>query len=457
MKITQKDNLIYDFTTGSVSKQLIRFAAPLFFSGLLQTVYSMVDMVVVGRFVGSSGLSAVSIGGEVLTLLTFVATGLANAGQIILSQYIGAGQNEKVGRIIGTLFTFLLGCAVIISFLCLILRARIVQWVNTPQDAESYALSYITICICGLIFIYGYNLISAILRGMGDSHHPFLFIAAASGINLILDLLFIAVFRWEVFGAGLATVIGQSVSCILALVFLYRRKEQFLFDFKLSSFRIDGEIFPLLIQLGIPMVLQSAAITFSKLFITSWINSYGVIASAVTGVGNKLLTVTNVFSQAFSTAGGSMIAQNIGAQKYERVPRIISTALCLDVLAVVPFGFITIVWPQVVFALFTNEAEVLEMAVVYAPVAALMFGSCILRPPLQALINGSGNSKMNLAIALLDGIFVRIGLTLILGLTCGFGIYGFWYGSALSSYMPFVIGGIYYLTGRWKKQYLFKE
>lgn len=448
--------LIYDFTSGSVSKQLLVFAAPMFFSGLLQTVYNMVDMVVVGRFVGSSGLSAVSIGGEVLTLLTFVATGLANAGQIILSQFIGAGRREAVGRIIGTLFTFLLSCSAVVMALCLLLREKIVVWVNTPADAYGYALSYVTVCICGLVFIYGYNLISAILRGMGDSHHPFLFIAIASVINLGLDILFIAVFGWGTFGAGLATVIGQSVSCVLGLVFLYRRKEEFLFDFQLSSFRIDREIFSLLIQLGIPMVLQSAAITFSKLFITSWINSYGVIASAVTGVGNKLLTVTNVFSQAFSTAGGSMIAQNIGAQKYERVPKIIGTALLLDVLVVVPFGLITVIWPKMIFGLFTNETEVLEMAAVYAPVAACMFGSCILRPPMQSLINGSGNSRMNLAVALLDGIFVRIGLTLVLGVACGFGIYGFWYGSALSSYMPFLIGGIYFLTGRWRRQYLVK-
>ena len=448
--------MIYDFTSGSVSRQLLVFAAPMFFSGLLQTVYNMVDMVVVGRFVGSSGLSAVSIGGEVLTLLTFVATGLANAGQIILSQYIGADRRDSVGRIIGTLFTFLLSCSVVIMVLCLLLREKIVLWVNTPADAYAHALSYVTVCICGLVFIYGYNLISAVLRGMGDSHHPFVFIAVASVINVILDLLFITVFHWGAFGAGLATVIGQSVSCVLAIVFLYKRREAFLFDFKLSSFRIDREIFALLIQLGIPMVLQSAAITFSKLFITSWINSYGVIASAVTGVGNKLLTVTNVFSQAFSTAGGSMIAQNIGAQKYERVPKIIGTALLLDVLVVVPFGLVTVLWPKMIFGLFTSEAEVLEMAAVYAPVAACMFGSCILRPPMQSLINGSGNSRMNLAVALLDGIFVRIGLTLILGVACGFGIFGFWYGSALSSYMPFVIGGIYFLTGRWRKQYLVK-
>ena len=296
-----------DLTVGSVPRQLISFAAPLFFSGLLQTVYNMVDMVVVGRFVGAAGLSAVAVGGEVLTFLTFIAMGVSNAGQVIISQYLGAGRREKISKLIGTLFSFLLGCAVLLTAACLALEGQILNWVNAPPESLEYARDYVGVCVWGLVLIYGYNLVSAILRGMGDSKRPFLFIAIASAVNLVLDLAFIAGLGMGAFGAALATVLGQSLSFLCAIVLLYRTKEQFGFDFKPASFRIDKEAFAALIKLGVPMVLQSAAISFSKLFITSWVNTYGVIASAVTGIGNKLQTVTNVFAQALSTAGGSMM------------------------------------------------------------------------------------------------------------------------------------------------------
>ena len=450
MQKSSQKTMMRDLTTGSVTRQLIFFATPLFFSGLLQTVYSMVDMIVVGQFVGSVGLSAVSVGSEILNVLMFVAMGISNAGQIIISQFIGADRRDDVRRLIGTMFSFLLICAVALTVICLAIRSQLLSWVNVPPEALEQAGAYVATCICGLIFIYGYNMVSAILRGMGDSRHPFIFVAIASVVNLVLDLLFIAVFHLGAFGAALATVIGQAVSFIWAIIFLYRSRESFGFDFKLASFRIDPEMLRPLIRLGIPMVLQSAAISFSHLFITSQVNTYGVVASAVTGVGAKLNSITNVFASALSTAGGSMIAQNIGAQKYDRVPRIILTSFCVDSIVSIALSVVTILFPRTVFGLFTSDEAVLLMALEYIPVAVLQYVSCVLRQPMSSLINGSGNSNLNLAVALLDGILVRIGLAVFLGRVCGFGIYGYWYGSALSSFVPFFIGGAYYLSGRWR-------
>lgn len=419
-----------------MTRQLIAFSTPLFLSGLLQTVYSMVDMIVVGQFVGSVGLSAVSVGSEILNVLMFVAMGFSNAGQIIISQFIGAERRDDVRRLIGTLFSFLLLCAVALTVVCLVLRAQLLTWVNVPSEALEQAGAYVTTCICGLVFVYGYNLVSAILRGMGDSRHPFIFVAIASVINLTLDLLFIAAFHWGAFGAALATIIGQAVSFICAIVFLYRSRESFGFDFAPSSFRIDWNMLRPLIQLGIPMVLQSAAISISHLFITAQVNTYGVVASAVTGVGAKLSSITNVFASALSTAGGSMVAQSIGAKKFDRVPRILVTSFVVDGVISAALSAVTILYLRAVFGLFTSDEAVLLMAIEYIPVAVLQYASCMLRQPMSSLINGSGNASLNLAVALLDGIIVRIGLSMILGRVCGFGIYGFWYGNALSSFIP---------------------
>ena len=420
-KTSKRKTLIKDLTEGSVPRELMLFALPLALSGVLQAVYNMVDMVVVGRCLESAGVSAVSIGGDLMMVLTFVAMGFSNAAQVIISQYVGANHPEKVSKMIGTLFTFLGGCAIAMTVIFLLLRNSILVWVKTPAESWDYTMDYVVTCMIGLVFIYGYNLVSAILRGMGDSRHPFLFIAIASVLNAILDVVFVVSWDMEVFGAALATVIGQAVSFLCALMILYRRRAEFLFDFRPKSFRITRDTLLPLISLGIPMSIQSAAVSISRVYVNSWVNSYGVIASAVSGMGHKLEMFNNTIVHGFTTAGSSMVAQCIGAKKYKRVTEVILTP------------------------------EALDMAVTYVPVAVVSFIGSIIRPSMLSLINGSGNSRLNLAVALLDGVIVRIGLALLLGLCFHLGVYGFWYGNAFAGWVPFFVGTIYYFSGSWKR------
>ena len=444
--------IIRDLTQGSVTQLLLVFAFPLLCSNLLQTFYNMVDMVVIGRFVGKTGLSAVSIGGDVLHFLTFLVMGFSNAGQVILSQYIGAGQHDRVKGTIGTMFTVTFGMAVVLSIFCSIFLDDFLQLMNTPAECLQYTRDYSFICVLGLIFIYGYNLVSAILRGMGDSKHPFIFIAVATVVNLILDLVFVAGFGTGPAGAALATVIGQAVSFLWAIFYLYRHKEAFGFDFKLQSFRPDPVVLPKLVKLGLPMILQSAAINFSMLFVNSYINAYGVVASAVTGIGNKLGSITAVVTNALSTAGSSMVGQNIGAEKYHRVPKIIGVSAIFDVAFALLLSFLTVFFPRTIFGFFNSDPEVLDMAMTYIPVAVLLYMGFAARSPFFALINGSGNARLNLIVGLLDGVICRVGLAMLMGLAMNMGIMGFWLGNAFAGYMPFLIGGVYFLTGRWKKR-----
>ena len=447
----KKNTIIRDLTTGSVPRTLISFSLPLFLSGLLQMVYNMVDMIVVGNFVGTEGLSAVSIGGEVLMLITFVAMGFSNAGQILISRYVGAQRTDLVGEMVGTLFTLLESLAVVIMVIFLFTYQGILRWLNTPADIWEYTRQYCITCIWGVVFIYGYNLVSAILRGMGDSKHPFLFIAIASVINVVLDVLFVGPMGMGPRGAALATVIGQAVSFLFALRLLYRHRDQIHFDFRPKHFRIGRNVIRQLLSLGVPMVVQSAAITFSMLFVNSYVNTYGTVAVAVTGVARKLENMIGVVSQAISSSGGAMVSQALGAGKTERVPKVVGHAMWIVAIPAAIFALITALKPEWLFGLFSQDPAVLAMAITYIPVAMIQYLGCVLRPPNFALINGSGNSKLNLSVALLDGIFTRIGLSLLLGVTFGWGIRGFWYGNALSGLVPFLIGTAYLFSGRWKK------
>ena len=424
-------SMIRNLTEGPVVPLLFRFAFPLFLSNALQAVYNLVDLMVVGRYIGGAGMSAVSTGGDILHLLTFVAMGFSSAGQVIIARSVGADRKDDIKKTIGALFSFLLSAALLMALLCFILRHQILRWLNTPTEALDYALDYTVTCACGLVFIYGYNVVSAILRGMGDSRRPFVFIAIAAILNMILDVLFVKHLGMAVFGAALATVIGQGTSFLIAFVYLYHRRESFGFDFKPASFRIEGAAFRRLLGLGIPMAIQSAAISFSKIVLLSWINIFGVEYSALTGVFNKINTVSGVISQSFVTAGSSMTGQNLGAGKYKRVTQILLTVLGFGLAFAAAASLLMWLAPDSVYILFTEDSAVLSLAPI--------------------LINGSGRPGLNLAIAIIDGVFARIGLAALLGFSLGLGCRGFWLGDALAGFMPFIIGGCFYLSGKWRE------
>ena len=444
--------MVKDMTEGKVVPLLLRFAFPLFVSNALQAVYNVVDMVVVGNYIGKAGMSAVSIGGDLLHLLTFVAMGFCSAGQVIIARAVGERRPEDIRKTIGTMFTFLLSVSAAIAVICYLLRASLLSWLNTPAAARDYAMDYLVTCVCGLVFIYGYNIVSAILRGMGDSKRPFLFIAVAAILNMILDVLFVKYCHMEVFGAALATVIGQGVSFLASLVYLYRRRVSFGFDFRPASFRIDGPTFRRLLALGIPMAIQSAAINLSKILLMSWINLFDVTYSALAGIFNKLNTMCGVISQSFTTAGSTMVGQNLGARKYKRVNETLLTILLIGMGFAALFTAVMLLWPEGVYGMFTPDPDVLSVAAVLTLPVILNFFGAGTRSVAFSLINGSGRAKLNLAVAIIDGMISRIGLAALFGFALHWDCFGFWMGDALAGFMPLLIGGVFYLSGRWRSR-----
>ena len=443
--------MVRDMTRGPVVPLLIRFTLPLFVSNALQAIYNLVDMVIVGNYIGKAGMSAVSIGGDILHLLTFVAMGFSSAGQVIIAQAVGGGRHDDIKKTIGTMFTFLLSFSVIMAAVCYGLRFSVLGWLNTPAASYNFTMDYMVTCICGLVFIYGYNIVSAILRGMGDSKRPFVFIGIAAVLNIILDIIFVKYCGLAVFGAALATVIGQGVSFLASIVYLYLRRSSFGFDFKPSSFRIDGPQFKKLLALGIPMAIQSAAVNFSKIILTSWINLFDVTYSALSGLFNKINLMCGIISQSFTAAGSTMVGQNLGAKEYRRVNHILAAigAFCVGLSTLMTAAML--LWPDAIYGIFTSDADVLSLAsVLTLPIILNFYGSAT-RSVAFSLINGSGRSKLNLAVAIIDGVISRIGLAALLGFALKLDCLGFWLGDALAGFMPMVIGMVFYLSGRWKK------
>ncbi len=443
---------ITDFTKGPVAPQLLKFALPLFVASMLQVFYNMVDMIVVGHTLGKTGLAAVSVGGDVAQFLTFLAMGFSNAGQVIISQHVGAKEEHKIGRFIGTLFFTLVVLGSVVSVGCLVWREAILTAMNTPLEAWKDALDYATVSIIGTVFIYAYNAASAVLRGMGDSKHPLVFIAIASLLNVALDVLFVMECNMRAMGAALATVISQAVSFGCCAVFVYRKREQFGLEFRAEYFvRVTKGPFLRLIKLGIPMAIKGASIQFSKLFVNSYINSFGIAVAGFTGIANKIGSVSNLISNSLNTAASSMVGQNIGAGKYARVPRILwaITWICTGIS--VAFSGLFLAFPQQVYSVFTTESDVIAVGLEYLPIAILMFFGSAARAPMNALMNGSGNTAVNFSTAILDGVVMRIGLAWLFGVGLHMQHFGFWLGDALAGFTPLVIGIVFYFFGDWRK------
>ena len=446
--------MIKDLTTGSVGKELLRFSFPFMLSNALQTVYNLVDMVVVGQFVGASGLSAVSIGGQIVWLLCCLAIGYASGGQIFISQLVGAGDHAGIRRTIGTLFTVIAAFSVLFTILGVIFHEPLLALLNTPAESMEQAKDYVVICSIGMFFVYGYNTVSAVLRGMGDSTRPFLFIAIAAILNVILDVIFVGPFGMESAGAALATVISQAVSFMISIIYLYIRRESFGFDFKLKSFAVDGRTFKSLSFLGLPLTVQTTAINISMLFVSAGINTYGLVYASVYGIGGKLQSIMFIITNSISTASASMFGQNLGAAKFDRVKKIFWFGNLYCIIFFVVVAIVCLAFPGPIFQLFTQDAEVIAQADQFMVTLVVMFSGFATMTVGIALINGIGNGSLSLITALLDGVIVRIGLCVLMAGPMGMGVWGYFWGNALAGYISTIIGDFYYLTGAWKRRKL---
>lgn len=306
--------------------------------------------------------------------------------------------------------------------------------------------------MAGLVFIYGYNVVSAILRGMGDSKHPFIFISIAAIMNLILDIIFVIFLDMGSAGAALATVISQAVSFLSCAIFLFKNRKQFELTFHMRDFiKWDREMLGDLVKLGTPMAIKTASIQVSKLFVNSWINSYGIAVSAFAGIANKVSSISNLVSAAMNTAGSTMVGQNIAAKEYDRVKKILKSLAVITLSVATVISIFIWLFPTQIFGIFTDDSAVLEIGTKYVPIAVMLFYASALRAVMNALINGSGNYKINFVTAILDGIILRIGLSILFGLGLGMKHYGFWLGDALAGFTPFWIGLVFYFTGTWKR------
>ena len=448
----KSSTLSKDFTKGNIPRQLLLFALPFMASNALQVLYSTIDMIIVGKYVGTAGLSAVSQSSQILNFATMVCLGFSNAGQVLVSQALGAQKKKEMNNIIGTLFAFVMILSLALTAVIVCTYSPILDVMKIPADAREMAMHYLIICGGGLIFTAGYNMVSAVLRGMGDAKRPFLFILIASVVNLILDILFTGLLGWGVAGAAWATIIGQAVSFLFSLFYLFRKRAEFGLDFRKESLTPKKKYVGMITSLGTPMAIQSGCINLSMLFVNSMINSVGLVESATFGVGIRIDDIINKISQGIQHAAMPMISQNIGAGKPNRAKKVVWHAILLSGIFTVVCMILYLVLGKELFMLFSDDPAVHQMSGTFIKAILWMFPALAVMRGSGAFVQGIGNAKLSMTLALLDGVILRIGLSWLFGIFLGWGFYGFVLGYGLAPYGFSIPGLLYFVVGGWQKK-----
>ena len=441
-----------NFTNGSIPKMLILFALPFMASNALQVLYSTIDMIIVGKYVGTAGLSAVSLSSQIVNFATMICLGFSNAGQVLIAQALGARKNREMSDIMGTLFCLIMIIAVGFSVVIISLAVPILNIIKVPTESYDMAWDYLVISAGGLIFTAGYNMVSAVLRGMGDAKRPFLFIGIASAINLILDILFTGLWGWGVAGAAWATIIGQGASFLFSIYYLYRRRAAFGFDFRKSSFRINRKYSSMILKLGTPMAVQSGFINISMLAVNAMINDVGLVESATFGVGVRIDDIVNKICMGIQYAAMPMISQNDGAGEHKRMKHIVYYAWIYSFALTAIFILLYILLGTELFMLFSDDTAVHEASGTFIKAILWMFPAFALMRGSGAFISGIGNAKLSMILAILDGVVLRIGLSWLFGIVFELGFFGFVLGYALAPYGFAIPSTLYFMFAKWHKR-----
>ncbi len=435
-----------NLSEGSVPKQLLLFALPFVFSSIVQNLYSAVDLIILGQFAGTISLAGANISAQYISLITNIAIGFCLGGTVIIGQYRGSGNNEKLQKVIGTLTAFIIMLALAATILSMVFAKGILALMQTPDEAMDEALIYFVVCSIGFVFIFGYNTLSAILRGMGDSNRPFVFICIACVVNIVLDLAFIGGLGMGAFGAALATVIAQGVSMLLCIIHL--RKTDFVFDFRPSSIRIDKEQFPILLRTSIPTTIQNAVNTLAFLLLTIMVNTMGVTAAAALAGAHKVTLFAILPSVSFGSAISAMCAQNFGADKPDRAMSTMHWGFLLTMaINLVIFALVEL-FPAPLMRLFGSDMEMMELGVKYLRICSIDYLFVPFMGSLIGFLVGSGRTTFPMILNCSSSLLFRLPVAYVLGITLGMGLDGVAWGTPVASFCVGVISIVYYASGK---------
>lgn len=435
-----------DLTIGKESRLIFRFAVPMLLGNVFQQFYQIVDTIIVGNFLGKDALASVGASFPIIYALIALIIGIGSGFGIVISQYFGGKDIEKVKRTISTMFIALGILSIAMTIIGIALSTPIFRLLKLPDELIPAATTYLNINLVGIVVMFGYTGTSAVLRGLGDSKTPLVFLIISTLINIGLDLLFIMVFNWGIAGAAWATIISQAIAFLLAVVYLNRTHA--IISFSKASMKFDYEILKHGVRIGLPSGLQQTFVAFGMMALMGIVNTFGIDVIAAYSIGGRIDSFAALPAMAFSAALATFTGQNLGAGKDFRVKQgLIATVWMATVFCIIITALI-IGFRQQLVGLFNSDPEVIRIGAEYLTIVNIFYIFFVLMFVMYGALRGAGATLIPMFISVFSLWLIRVPLAYYLSKP--FGETGIWWSVPIAWATGLLGAYIYYLSGKWK-------
>jgi putative MATE family efflux protein len=441
-----------DLTTGKEGKQILKFAAPMLLGNLFQQTYNFVDSIIVGKFISKEALGAVGSSFPIIFALISFAVGIGTGGTIVISQYFGAKKYNEVVKAIDTIFIFMFIASVIIMTLGMTLSGPIFRLVHLPSEIMPDALTYIHTFLLGTFLFFGFHGISGILKGLGDSVTPLVFLAIASITNIGLDLLFINVFEWGIKGAAYATIAAQGGAFIAAIIYLNRTHK--LIKIKIAKITFDRKIFYESLRIGLPSGLQQTFVSIGMIALSGIVNRFGSIVVSAYAAASRIDSLAILPSMMLGQALSTFTGQNLGAKKTTRVKKGLKATFMFASMISIVVTIIVLLLRYPLMKLFSSDTELIDIGVKYLVVVSLGYFFFSTMLSLNGVMRGAGDTLVPMIITFFSLWIIRIPIAHYLSENIG--ETGIWWSASISWCSGMIFSYLYYKTGNWKNKGIMK-
>ena len=431
----------HSLLTGSVPKKLAIFAFPLLLANILQSFYNVVDMLVVGQIVGDTGLAAIGNASKLCYIINSICIGMTMGGAVLIAQYKGANDKKGQSESFQMLALLSLVSSLLVTIVSLATYQPLFKMLNVPADAYQDACDYMKIICCGTVFVFGYNAVCSVLKGLGDSKSPLYFVGIATIINVVLDIILVGPFGMGTAGAAYATITAQGISFVISLFYLKRHKIFFSME-NHRKFTLRWDKLAAIVKVGLPTAIQMVVVNTA--------------VSAASNVGLQINTFAGMPCWAIGQAVTAMVGQCMGAGQIDRARKVVKISLVMNVAVTLVVVIGVQLFAEPLILLFgSTSPEVLNDGVYYlricCSVNSLIYAAMY---TLDSFAIGVGAANIAMINALLDAVIVRLPVSWLLAFALNMGFSGIYYGQAISPVLPAIVGLLYFVSRKWERKTL---
>ncbi|MGD9557924.1 MAG: MATE family efflux transporter [Mangrovibacterium sp.] len=435
-----------DFTKGKEAKLILQFSIPLILGNIFQNLYTIVDSIIVGNYLGKEALGAVGASFPFIFVLISLVIGVGSGASTVISQYFGARQHENVRKAIDTLFIFFLAASLLVTAAGILLCRQVFVLLRLPEEMMAEAVTYLSVYLSGMFFFFGFSGISSILRGLGDSRTPLYFMIMSAVLNVVLDLLFILVFKWGIAGVAFATVVAEALAFFLAAWYLNKKHPVINLSFRRYVF--DRSIFRSCVRIGLPTGFQQSFVAFGMMAIMGVINTFGTNAVAAYAAAIRIDSFAKMPAMTFSSALSSFVGQNLGAFRPERAKRGLRTTIWFSMGYSLFVSVLIIAFGKHLIRLFSSDIHVIAIGQDYLVIVSSFYLLLSVMFAFTGFLRGAGATFIPMVTTLISLYLFRIPVAYFL--SGKIGVNGIWWSEPVGWFAGMVILIIYYLSGKWK-------